>query len=195
MRGWIVILVAVLAASCTPGQTSETTIDPAEVVDEQLIAVAQDLCPLMWRWQLDIGRIANQMSASTIDEPDLEVRRTIMVDAVGEMRARNDALAADVRSVGPGPYSGLLISDVLEGLARSADVLDELEEVARASVDPPRTIMASLFHQVEKAIDLPKPELATYRDEGMIDAFRTVPHCQFGVKDVDDGIPRFIPEE
>lgn len=195
MRGGILILVAVLAASCTPSETVEVTTDPATVIDEELIGVAADLCPLMWRWQLDIGRIANQMSESTLDATDEELRRAILVEAVAEMRLRNDLIASEVTSVGPGPYSGLLISDVLEGLARSADVLDKLEDTVRTSTEPPRTIMASLFHQVEKAIDLAKPELATYRDDAMIEAFRTVPQCQFGVKDVDDGVPRFIPEE
>lgn len=189
------LAIALVAAACVPAGSTSTTADPAAVIDRGLVDVAAQLCPMLWRFQLDVGRIANQMSSSTLDEPDPEVRQAAFAAALGGIRARLDTLAVEVSGLTPGPYSGLLVADVLEGLAQSGDVLAELEEFTAQLDGPPRSVMPSMFHQIEKVIDVAKPELAAYRDPVMIEAFRTIPQCQHGVKDVDDGVPRFVPEE
>jgi hypothetical protein len=182
----VALTLVVSACTSTPGGEDRASPDPG------LVAVAQDLCPVLWRWQLAVGGVANRMSAQTLDEPDAEVRSRVFEAAVADIRGLNDTLAAQVRGVRPGPYSAILVTDVLDGLAMSNDVLDDLEARLATIEGPPRTYMASVFHQIEKVIDLAKPELAAYRDDAVIHAFLTVPHCQHGVKDADDGVARYV---
>jgi hypothetical protein len=185
----LVLGLALALAACTVAPAGDG--DP-ESPDPGLVAVAQDLCPVLWRWQLAVGGIANRMSAQTLDEPDPAVRARLYEGAVAEIRDLNGTLADQVRTVGPGPYSAALVTDVLDGLAMSNGVLDDLETRLATVEGPPRAYMASVFHSIEKVIDLTKPELSVYRDDAVIRAFLTVPHCQHGVKDADDGVARFL---
>jgi hypothetical protein len=185
----LVLGLAVALAACTAAPDGGA--DPARP-DPGLVAVAEDLCPALWRWQLAVGGVANRMSAQTLDEPDPEIRARVYEGAVAEIRNLNSTLARQVRTVGPGPYSAALVTDVLDGLAMSNGVLDDLEARLAGVEGPPRTYMASVFHSIEKVIDLTKPELSAYRDDAVIRAFLTVPHCQHGVKDADDGVARFL---
>ena len=82
------LALALLAAACTPAGTTTTTADPAAAIDQCLVDVAAELCPMLWRFQLDVGRIANQMSSSTLDEPDPEVRQAAFATALDGIRAR-----------------------------------------------------------------------------------------------------------
>jgi hypothetical protein len=53
-----------------------------------------------------------------------------------------------------------------------------------------RVRVPTFFGEFEKAIDVVKPEIAGYQDPDLTAAFAALPTCQFGVKDVDDGVPR-----
>jgi hypothetical protein len=51
--------------------------------------------------------------------------------------------------------------------------------------------MKHIFLGFEKVIDVAKPEMADYGDAELLRAFISVPQCQHGVKDANDGlVPR-----
>ncbi|GEM_PF-2792302 len=190
----LAVALATLAAACVPAEAEAPPPDP------EMVAVAEGLCPLMWRWQLNVGSVMNQMSDQALSETDPRIRHRIYLDGLGRVRRLNDRLADDVMELPRGPYAGFLVSDVLDGLAAADVVLDELVAFVEATAPPdvdvsPHDVIPTIFLDVEKVIDLPKPELAGYHDEELIRAFVTVPQCQFGVKDANDGIPRYIPIE
>lgn len=172
--------------------------EPAPPPDPGMVAVAAQLCPAMWRWQLSVGRIMNDMSGASFQEPDPEARRNLYLDAFGEVRELNAQLLDEIAGVEPGPFRDLLIEDVVNGLSRAASIIDETEEeLGRwyASVPPPtyREIVPAIFTRFEKVIDVPKPELAGYANPDLTNAFMAVVQCQHGVKDADDGVPRHVP--
>ncbi len=189
----ILVALAVVTAACVPAEAEAPPPNP------EMVAVAEALCPLMWRWQLSVGSAMNQMSEQALHEEDPRVRHRIYLRGIGRVRVMNDRLAEEVVRIPRGPYSGFLMSDVLDGLAAAEEVLDGLVAFVEAT-DPdvdvsPHDVIPTIFLDVEKVIDLPKPELATYYDDELIRAFVTVPQCQFGVKDANDGVPRYIPLE
>ena len=89
--------------------------------------------------------------------------------------------------------------DRIDGLEDAEVTIDDTEAevlAAYAGNDPAyNEIVPIIFLAFEKVIDLPKPELATYGDPELIPAFQSVPQCQHGVKDADDGVPRYVPLE
>ena len=88
--------------------------------------------------------------------------------------------------------------DVRAGIEQSNSILDmTAERVDReySEFEAPgySDIVPTIFLDVEKVIDVAKPEMATYADQDLIDAFIAVPQCQHGVKDANDGQVRYVP--
>lgn len=187
--------LTILVASCTATPTPSTT-----PPDPDLVAVGRDICPLMWQWQLAVGKAMNEMSYLAFREPDPAKRQSLYLEAFSTITALNRELRERVTSLAEGPYSDLLAEEILNGLAESDAILIELSDSIGPAddgteVEPPsyHEIMPRVFLTVEKAIDVPKPELATYHDPELIRAFMSVPQCQHGVKDANDGVPRYVP--
>ena len=187
----LVLALVISVLACVAPAAEEPPPDP------EIVVVAKGLCPLMWRWQLTVGTVMNDMSSRALAEPDPRQRRRIYLEALERIQQLNERLATDVTAIPRGPYAGLLMSDVLDGLAAADVVLQGLRTFV-TGIEPnedasPHDVIPVIFLDVEKVIDLPKPELATYHQEELVRAFVTVPQCQFGVKDADDGVPRYIP--
>lgn len=85
-------------------------------------------------------------------------------------------------------------NEVASGIATARSELEELaaDVASTAPGDEPdgRVRVPSFFGEFEKVIDVVKPEIAGYGDPDLTSAFAALPACQFGVKDVDDGVAR-----
>lgn len=187
------VVLSLLASSCTP--VEEETVDP---VDPIYFAAAEELCPIMWDWQKSVGATMNDMSYEARREEDALARRSLYLRAFERIRELNAQLDATVVSLGDEDPFGRITPDVRAGLEASNSILDlTATNVDRSysEFDAPgySDIVPTIFLDVEKVIDVAKPEMATYDDQELIEAFMAVPQCQHGVKDANDGVPRYVP--
>lgn len=192
MNGRLVLpaLVA-LTTACAPVAAEVPPPDPA------LVHVANTVCPEMWDWQLDIGRIMNAMSSASFREDDPSERRSLYSAAFAEALERNAQLRDQIAAWPSGPYVDRMREDVRNGLFTAAREIEDIDAI----IDQLYALGQNGYHPVvsrvvigfEKVIDVAKPELADYGDDELIRAFMTVPACQNGVKDASDGVPRFVP--
>lgn len=186
-----VLAVALFAASCTQGETTPS-------VNSDLAEAAYDLCPILWQWQLEVGEIMNEMSREAFDEQSPSGRLDIYLNAMDNARSSLDRLRDRLAGLPPDRFQQFFRAEVETGLEQAdaaidlaeADVKDRYTTVAQPTY---QEIVPSLFLSFEKVIDLAKPELASYGDPELIPAFQTVAQCQHGVKDADDGVPRYVP--
>lgn len=188
------VLILSLASACSVATTEET---PPEV-DATYVRAAEALCPVMWDWQKNVGATMNDMSHQAREENDPEARRTLYVRAFDRIRELNAQLEATVVSLGETPPFDRILPDVQDGITTSNTILERTESTVEeryGTALPPSydEMVPTIFMDIEKAIDVAKPEMATYGDPELIDAFITVPQCQHGVKDANDGIPRYVP--
>ncbi len=125
-------------------------------------------------------------------------RRSLYLRAFNRIRELNAQLDATVVSLGDEDPLSRITPDVRAGLEQSNSILElSAAHVDRAysEFDAPgySDIVPTIFLDVEKVIDVAKPEMATYEDQELIDAFIAVPQCQHGVKDANDGQVRYVP--
>ncbi len=91
-----------------------------------------------------------------------------------------------------------IVADVRSGLVASTAILERTSSTIQrryAEFEAPTygDIVPVIFLDIEKAIDVAKPEMASYRDEELRSAFTAVSQRQHGLKDANDGIPRYVP--
>lgn len=195
MRIAVALVALALATSACTAAIEEATDDP---VDPIYVAAAQELCPIMWEWQKNVGAAMNDMSRSARIEEDAMARRSLYLRAFSRIRELNAQLDASVVSLADDDPLSRIVPDVRAGLMDSNSILAESAgrvDQAYSAFDAPgySEIVPVIFLDVEKVIDVAKPEMATYEDEDLVAAFTTVPQCQHGVKDASDGTPRFVP--
>lgn len=188
----LTVFALVFLVSCSPAEGE------AEPPDPGLVAVAETVCPEMWDWQLDIGRIMNAMSSASFREGDPGARRALYTTAFVQVQERNQELAEQVERWPGGPYVDRLREDVRNGLfTAEEEILDvdaAVDELYQRGETGYHSVVSRIVIGFEKVIDVAKPEMADYGDDELIRAFVTVPACQHGVKDASDGIPRYVPE-
>ena len=187
------VALALAASACTP--VEEEAVDP---VDPVYLAAAEQLCPIMWDWQKNVGATMNTMSYEARREEDALERRSLYLRAFNRIRELNAQLDATVVSLGDEDPLSRITPDVRAGLEQSNSILDmTAERVDReySEFEAPgySDIVPTIFLDVEKVIDVAKPEMAVYDDDELIDAFIAVPQCQHGVKDANDGQVRYVP--
>lgn len=191
MRATAVILVlAMVAAACAPEETEPPP-------DAELVALAQELCTVMWDWQLDIGGIMNAMSAASRLESDPVARQSVYRTTFSEARVRNQDLASTIDRLTPGPYVDRLREDIRNGLFAADEIITEIDmdvsSLHAEGMTGYHDVVPRIFLGFEKVIDVAKPEMADYANPELSRAFVSVAQCQHGVKDVNDGIPRHVP--
>ncbi len=188
------VVLALVASACTTVE-EEAAEDP---VDPVYLAAAEQLCPVMWEWQKNVGATMNTMSYEARREDDALERRSLYLRAFSRIRELNAQLDATVVSLGDDDPLSRITPDVRAGLEHSNSIL----EMTAARVDREYSefdapgyseIVPTIFLDVEKVIDVAKPEMATYGDQDLVDAFIAVPQCQHGVKDANDGRVRYVP--
>ena len=187
------VVLALVASACTA--VEEEAVDP---VDPIYLAAAEELCPIMWDWQKNVGAAMNSMSYEARREVDALTRRMLYLEAFDRIRELNAQLDATVVSLGDADPLDQIVPDVRLGLEASNSILERSGskvDQEYSELEPPTyaEIVPVLFLDIEKAIDVVKPEMATYQNDELIDAFTAVPQCQHGVKDANDGIPRYVP--
>jgi hypothetical protein len=187
------VVLTLVASACTA--VEEEAVDP---VDPIYFAAAEELCPIMWDWQKSVGATMNTMSYEARREGDALVRRLLYLEALDRIRELNAQLDATVVSLGGADPLDRIIPDVRSGLEASNSILDRSaskvdQEYSEFEAPTYTEIVPVIFLDIEKAIDVAKPEMATYQNDELIDAFTAVPQCQHGVKDANDGIPRYVP--
>lgn len=187
------VVLTLVASACTA--LEEEAVDP---VDPIYFAAAEELCPIMWDWQKSVGATMNTMSYEARREGDALVRRLLYLEALDRIRELNAQLDATVVSLGGADPLDRIIPDVRSGLEASNSILDRSaskvdQEYSEFEAPTYTEIVPVIFLDIEKAIDVAKPEMATYQNDELIDAFTAVPQCQHGVKDANDGIPRYVP--
>ena len=183
-----------LSSACSETETAATTSE----VDPIYVRAAEALCPVMWDWQKNVGAAMNEMSHQARTEADADARRALYLRAFDRIRELNAQLEATVVSLGMTPPLDRILPDVREGIGASNAILERTESTIAERYDitgPPTydEMVPTIFLDVEKVIDVAKPEMASYEDPELIDAFITVPQCQHGVKDANDGVPRYVP--
>ncbi len=67
MRTAAALVVLALAASACTTAAEEEAVDP---VDPVYFAAAEQLCPIMWEWQKNVGATMNSMSYEARREDD-----------------------------------------------------------------------------------------------------------------------------
>jgi hypothetical protein len=187
------VVLTLVASACTA--VEEEAVDP---VDPIYLAAAEELCPIMWDWQKSVGATMNTMSYAARREGDALARRSLYLGAFDRIRELNAQLDATVVSLGDADPLDQIIPDVRSGLEASNSILDRSaskvdQEYSEFEAPTYTEIVPVIFLDIEKAIDVAKPEMATYQNDELIDAFTAVPQCQHGVKDANDGIPRYVP--
>jgi hypothetical protein len=186
------VLAGLLLVSCTDGDTAPE--EPA--ADPVLVDAAYQVCPMLWQWQLSIGAVMNDMSRAARIEGDAGERLDLYLVAMNEARGLVTMLREQIGALGTG-FSAALAVDIETGLDHASLEIDRAEQYVLDSYelgDPAyNEIVPPIFMSFEKVIDLPKPEMATYVNPATIPSFQEIPQCQFGVKDVDDGVPRYVP--
>ncbi len=188
------VAIALFASACTT-VAEEVAVDP---VDPVYLAAAEQLCPIMWEWQKNVGATMNSMSYEARREDDALARQALYLRAFDRIRELNAQLDATVLSLGDVDPLSRLTPDVRAGLEHSNSILDMSvdrvdREYSRSDAPAYGEIVPAIFLDMEKVIDVAKPELATYADTELIDAFIAVPQCQHGVKDANDGVVRYVP--
>lgn len=189
----LLALLACLVGSCSAAEpVAVTVLDPAEV------RAASELCPVLWEWQQNVGAAMNEMSSRARDQADPGRRRILYERAAARIRELNAQLEATVRSLGSGSPLDIIIPDVAEGISEANALLDGYQEIIDEKYDLLAIpgygdVVPALFMNVEKVIDVAKPEMASYGDPGLVDAFIAVPQCHVGVKDASDGSARYVP--
>lgn len=188
------VVLAVAVSACTMA-AEEEAVDP---VDPIYLAAAEQLCPIMWDWQKNVGATMNSMSYQARREEDALERRSLYLRAFNRIRELNVQLDATIVSLGDQDPLSRITPDVRSGLEQSNSILEytaERVDLEYAEFDAPgySEIVPTIFLGVEKVIDVAKPEMATYDDQELIDAFIAVPQCQHGVKDANDGVVRYVP--
>lgn len=192
-RTVVLVLVGLLGAACTPAEP-----EAAPEHDPELVAAAERLCPVLWEWQKNVGAAMNDMSFDTRREEDPAQRRTLYRRAFSRVRELNAQLDATIVSLPDRPPLDMISPDVLAGIETANAILSDTEAMIDERYGegtPPGygDIVPVIFLDLEKVIDVAKPEMATYGDPELIAAFTTVPQCQHGVKDANDGVPRYVP--
>ncbi len=184
-----VALITVLTA-CAPPEAEPPP-------DADYVAVAEQLCSVLWDWQLDIGAIMNRMSAASKAESDGAERRLLYRDSFFEARSRIQVLESTISNLPGGPFVDRIREDVRNGLFAADQIISELDtdvdELHAAGTSGYRDVVPRIFLGFEKVIDVAKPEMADYGNPELLRAFISVPQCQHGVKDANDGQPRFVP--
>jgi hypothetical protein len=188
-------LCVIALSACSPEVAEETTL-PSAVATDVLAAeeAAEELCPVLWQWIKDVGRLMNELSAFGVDEPDPQVRKEFYASEIELIAVRSGELDEAVAGM-DSPELDPIVAQVREGLLRSTGQIDEMIRSLETRPDleevRPQARISMLFIAAEKLIDFPKPALARYDDPALIEGFQRVPSCQLSVKDVDDGVPRF----
>jgi hypothetical protein len=192
-RFFLALALLLVVAACT--SDVDTEID----LNQGLVEAAYDICPILWQWQLGVGAVMNDMSYQSFREPDPELRLDLYTTAIDETRETVAVLRQKLAALPDSRYQRFFASEIEKGLEDAEVTIDDTEAevlAAYAGNDPAyNEIVPIIFLAFEKVIDLPKPELATYGDPELIPAFQSVPQCQHGVKDADDGVPRYVPLE
>ena len=190
-RAWVTVSLLVVSA-CTTVAT-EDTLPP----NREMVAVAEELCPILWRWQLNIGAVMNDMSYDTRRTDEADDRLDRYMSAFNLALRVNQGLDEEIRLIGSGPFVDLMVQDVIDGVLFGNRIIEELKttviDAHRQGEPSYQDIVPVIFLDFEKVIDVAKPELATYGSPDLIAAFMTVPQCQHGVKDANDGVPRYVP--
>ncbi len=172
--------------------------EASAAVNPDLAEAAYHLCPVLWQWQLTMGATMNDMSHDAFREPDPDARLQLYFGAMDQARENLNHLRDQLESLPNDRFQRFFRREIENGLVEAEAAIDAAESSVEARyeamVDPTyHEIVPSLFLAFEKVIDLAKPELASYGDPELIPSFQTVAQCQHGVKDADDGVPRYIP--
>ncbi|HEY5683939.1 MAG TPA: hypothetical protein VIY70_01060 [Acidimicrobiia bacterium] len=190
-RVWVTVSLLVVSA-CTTVAT-DNTLPPSR----EMVAVAEELCPILWRWQLNIGAVMNDMSYDTRRTDEADDRLDRYMSAFNLALRVNQGLDEEIRLIGSGPFVDLMVQDVIDGVLFGNRIIEELKttviDAHRHGEPSYQDIVPVIFLDFEKVIDVAKPELAAYGSPDLIAAFKTVPQCQHGVKDANDGVPRYVP--
>ncbi len=190
-RVWVTVSLLVVSA-CTTVAT-DNTLPPSR----EMVAVAEELCPILWRWQLNIGAVMNDMSYDTRRTDEADDRLDRYMSAFNLALRVNQGLDEEIRLIGSGPFVDLMVQDVIDGVLFGNRIIEELKttviDAHRQGEPSYQDIVPVIFLDFEKVIDVAKPELAAYGSPDLIAAFKTVPQCQHGVKDANDGVPRYVP--
>lgn len=186
----MIVALAVAVGACAP-EVAEPPPNP------ELVAVAQELCTVMWDWQLDIGGIMNAMSAASRLESDPVARQSVYRTTFTEARLRNQDLASTIDRLTPGPFVDRLREDIRNGLFAADEIITEIDadvsSLHAEGLTGYHDVVPRIFLGFEKVIDVAKPEMADYGNSELSRAFVSVAQCQHGVKDVNDGIARHVP--
>ncbi|MEX1005374.1 MAG: hypothetical protein WD156_08400 [Acidimicrobiia bacterium] len=189
VRGSTVALMAFISA-CSP-----TATEPAP--DAEYVHVAEGVCSTMWDWQLDMGAIMNAMSAASRAESDSGARLSLYRQSFSEARVRMEDLEEAIVGLPQGPFVDRIREDIRNGLFAAEGIITEIDtevdSLHHAGTNGYREVVPHIFLGFEKVIDVAKPEMADYGDPELLRAFISVPQCQHGVKDANDGQPRFVP--
>jgi hypothetical protein len=184
-------VLLVLAAACAPAEQAAPPTDP------ELVAVAEQVCTVMWDWQLDVGGIMNAMSAASKVETDPEVRQMLYRDAFADARTRNAELETTISALPKGPFVDRMREDIRNGLFAAEQVITEIDHEVDSMYSTGligyHQVVSHIFIGFEKVIDVAKPEMADYGSPELVHAFISVAQCQHGVKDANDGRPRYVP--
>lgn len=189
-----IVSIVLCLGACT------TRAEVEVIVNEELADAAFDLCPILWQWQLGVGATMNDMSYEAFREDDPDSRLGLYLGATDEARRSLDLLRDRLAELPDNRFQQFFREEIETGLLQAEKVIDDSEADVRqrhaAGAEPTyHDVVPALFLSFEKVIDLAKPELASYGDPELIPAFQTVAQCQHGVKDADDGVPRYVPLE
>jgi hypothetical protein len=186
MRAAALLAALVVIAACSADDGVATAASYSDL--------AATICPRLWDWQREVGATINAMSTAAIAEPNPVARQALYLDTFAELDAKLDDLQETITELPPTAHTAAMQDEVRTGIAAAhREIVDLAAAVeATAPVDEPdgRMRVPSFFGELEKVIDVVKPEIAGYRDAELTTAFAALPACQFGVKDVDDGVPR-----
>lgn len=188
MKGRIVVAaLAVTMTGCGAASGEEATTPGYD-------ALAATVCPLLWEWQKDVGARINEMSLAATEEADATMRQALYLATFEDLGRKLDELAAAAGELPESAHTDAMRNEIMSGITVARREIDSLAaqvtQTAPADEPPGRRRVPSFFGEFEKVIDVVKPELAGYADGDLTAAFAALGSCQFGVKDVDDGVPR-----
>lgn len=185
--GAVAAALVMVVAACG---TSNDAADPGASYSDLAAAV----CPMLWDWQREVGARINEMSEAATAQDDPVARQAIYLETFADLGDRLDDLDDTIAELPPTAHTAALQTEVRTGIAAAhrelADIAAEVEATAPADEPDGRRRVPSFFGELEKVIDVVKPEIAGYDDPAFTAEFAALPACQFGVKDVDDGVPR-----
>jgi len=185
--GSIAGLLMLAVVACGGGGADGANRDDYDVL-------AEALCPMLWDWQKSAGETINEMSAAASGEADAEARQSLYLATFGRLDAMVADLVENVRDLPESIHTDAMRAEIAMGAEVAERELADLTSIVAAtpaSEEPPgRQRVPTFFGEFEKVIDVVKPELAGYADAELTTAFTAVATCQFGVKDVDDGVAR-----